>query len=125
VSRVDIAGGATDPPQGAEVLPAPSTSGSVVTELGGDVGAIVVRFAPGWSGREIEITRAGTPWHGSHVAVRARHLPGGTLYAAFFEVQRGDHLVRPKGGGPVRAVSVAGGTVNTLDWDVAGPHFEP
>jgi hypothetical protein len=90
----------------------------VVAGIGGDVGAIVVRFPPEWSGREIEITRAGTPWRGSHVAVRARHLSHGTVHAAFFEVRRGIHLVRPKGGGPVRAVSVAGGTVTTVDWGV-------
>ncbi len=107
-----------------EILPAPSTSGSVVADLGGDVGAIVVHFPPEWSGREIEITREGTTWHGSHVAVRARHLPHGTVYAAFFEVQRGTHFVRPKGGGPVRAVSVAGGRVTTVDWGVGVPSFD-
>ena len=36
-------------------------------------------------GAEIEIRRRGEPWAGRHVAVRARHLPAGVIYAAVFE----------------------------------------
>src|SRR5215472_10683060 len=66
----------------------PSTSGSVVLELGPGVGALVLHAPPELDGAEIEIcpaTRAGeTPAKRTHSQVRQRRTPGGTKFAAVY-----------------------------------------
>jgi hypothetical protein len=73
----------------------PSEAGSVVLAIGGDVGAVIVAAPASLAGQEIEIRRCGSPWGGTHVAVRARHLPDGVIHAALFEALRvGEYEVR-------------------------------
>jgi hypothetical protein len=65
-------------------------------------------------GLEVEIRRTGTPWDGTHVAVRARSVPGGEVYAALFPgLQQGRYEVRVRGDevGLVAAVDVEGARV--------------
>jgi hypothetical protein len=98
-----------------EHIPEPSECGSVVLDIGGDVGAVIVVAPASLAGEEIEIRRHGAPWDGTHVAVRARHLPNGVMHAALFEsLPAGDFEVRIKGGhsyGPPVALEVEGGRV--------------
>jgi hypothetical protein len=68
-----------------EQSPEPSQTGSVVLDIGGDIGAAILVAPPSLTGVEIEVRRSGEPWAGRHVAVRARHLPDGTVHAAVFE----------------------------------------
>ena len=92
----------------------PSEEGSVILDIGGDVGAAIVHAPASLAGSEIEIRRCGAPWHGTHVAVRARHTQGGEVYAALFpKLARGSYEVRVRGdaGGPVSSVAVEGGRV--------------
>jgi hypothetical protein len=100
-----------------EQLPEPSSTGSVVLNIGGDVGAAIVAAPASLSGSEIEIRRHGTPWDGTHVAVRARHLPDGDVHAAVFEsLAHGGYEVRvreSRPGGAVAAFKVEGGRVTT------------
>jgi hypothetical protein len=78
--------------------PGPSRTGSVVLDIGGDIGAAVVRAPVSLAGAEIEIRRVGEPWEGRHVSVRARHVPTGVVHAAVFEaLERGDYEVRVRG----------------------------
>jgi hypothetical protein len=89
--------------------------GTVVLDLGADVGAAIVRAPADLAGREIEIHRVGKPWDGRHVSVRARHLAAGVLYAAVFEsLERGRWEVRVRGSAGGAAASrfdVHGGRV--------------
>ena len=62
----------------------PSRAASVAVEIGPGRGALVLRTAPGWVDREIELSRAEDPAWRTHVAVRERQLPGGSVYAALF-----------------------------------------
>jgi hypothetical protein len=93
-----------------------SEMGSVVLDIGGDRGAAIVHAPPNLDGYEIEIRRRGTPWDGTHVAVRPRRIPDGVLYAALFpELAQGDYEVRIRGGsddGAAATLGVEGGRVS-------------
>jgi hypothetical protein len=112
------------------VVPDASTPGSVVAEIGGDRGAVVVHVPPNWSGREIEIRHVSERWTGSHVSVLARRLAQHDDYSAFFpSLQQGDYEVRcrqPIGLGgqamsEVRTLRVLAGCVVDHYWDVTVP----
>ena len=50
------------------------------------------------AGSEIEIRREGAAWDGTHVAVRARRIPGGEVHAALFPaLEQGSYEVRVRG----------------------------
>ena len=96
-------------------LDGPSEKGSVVVDIGGDVGAAIVRTPAALVGSEIEIRRRDAAWDGTHVAVRARHVSGGVVHAALFSgLGRGDYEVRLKGdvAGPAATLVVEGGRVS-------------
>jgi hypothetical protein len=91
-----------------------SEVGSVVLDIGGDLGAAIVYTPANLVGLEIEIRREGTAWDGTHVAVRARSVPGGEVYAALFPgLQQGRYEVRVRGDnrGLIAAVDVEGARV--------------
>ncbi|MDQ2839058.1 MAG: phospholipase [Actinomycetota bacterium] len=99
-----------------------SRAGTVVLDIGGDVGAAVVVVPPALTGLEIEIRAEGDDWAGVHTAVRERELPrGGSLQAAVFEslpsghyqvrVRHGDHGVTP-----TVSFAVHGGHVTEVAW---------
>jgi hypothetical protein len=92
-----------------------SEVGSVVLDIGGDLGAAIVRTPETLVGLEIEIRPEGAVWDGTHVAVRARSVPGGEVYAALFPgLQQGTYEVRVRGDddGLVAAVDVEGARVS-------------
>jgi hypothetical protein len=103
-----------------ESLPEPSGPGTVVLDIGGDVGAAAVYVPATLAGVEIEIRRDGEPWEGRHVAVRERRLPDTTVWAALFPtLVSGDHEVRVRHGEPdaeATRFTVTGGRVTTLHW---------
>ncbi len=82
----------------SEQLPAPSGPGTVVLDLGGDIGAAVVLTPAGLAGEELEIRAEAADWAGEHVAVLPRPGPAGTLYAAVFpSLAAGSYRVRRRG----------------------------
>ena len=96
-------------------LTGPSEEGSVVVDIGGDVGAAIVSTPASLVGSEIEIRRCHTTWDGTHVAVRERQVAGGVMHAAFFPgLAYGTYEVRLRGDavGPVTAFTVEGGRVS-------------
>jgi hypothetical protein len=98
-------------------LDGPSEKGSVLLDIGGDVGAAIVRTPAAWVGSEIEIRPCGAAWDGTHVAVRERHVLGGVVHAALFSgLAHGDYEVRRKGdaGGPGATLTVEGGRVGEI-----------
>lgn len=103
-----------------EHLPAPSTEASVVMDIGGSVGGAVVFTPASMLGAELEIRAAGTPWRGTHTAVRERQLPDGVRYAGLFgSLGAGPYELRVKGDPddhPVMALVVEGGRVVQADW---------
>jgi hypothetical protein len=92
-----------------------SEVGSVVLDIGGNLGAAIVHAPATLAGLEIEIRRRGTPWDGTHVAVRARRVPDGEVFAALFPgLAQGSYevRVRDEAEGVVADVSVEGGRVS-------------
>jgi hypothetical protein len=107
----------------AEVLPEPSGTGSVLVDIGGDIGAVIVTTPARLDGEEIEIRPEPGLWLGEHVAVRPRPLPGRTVHAAFFpSLAAGSYLVRVRFGPPDGIevpLDIAGAQVTQLTWPEA------
>jgi hypothetical protein len=117
--------------------------GSVLLDIGGDIGALVVTMPRSMEGIEIEIRPAGQDHahdehghthehdhhhpgdehghdghHHPHVGVVARPGATGPAYTAVFpELREGRYELYEKLGGPVRLMAeVVGGQVRSLDW---------
>jgi len=108
----------------------PSGPGSVILEVGGDIGALVLETPPGLAGAEIEIS----PTDGgarTHSAVRVRHTAAGTRHAAVYPgLPAGDYVVWGRDGVPAGQVTVRGGQASRFSWpDPAavstGSHHHP
>ena len=103
----------------SEVNPAPSGEGTVVLDIGGASGAVVVRAPASLDGAELEIRPAGGSWTGTHTAVRRRDLRDGICFAAVFgAVAAGEHQLRVCGTdtAPVMELSVSGGAITEAAW---------
>jgi hypothetical protein len=87
----------------------PSYAGSVVLEVGGMVGALVLYASEQLAGAEVEVVRQGEPGHTTHSAVRQRQLaPGRQAFAAVYPgLPAGDYRVD----GCRELVTVNGGRV--------------
>ena len=94
---------------------AASFEGSVIIDIGGDVGALVVYADATERGRELEITPedGGCP---THTSIRERVLPGGTVDAAVFPALRaGRYRVPARGRCQGTEITVRPGAVIELD----------
>lgn len=102
----------------SEVPAGPSFEGSVVADIGGDIGAAVLSTPEALAGLEIEIRRVGHDWDGTHTAVRPRHLHDRVVWAAFFGALRaGCYEVRVRGNGSrTLTLEVAGGRATESTW---------
>jgi hypothetical protein len=100
------------------VLPGPSEAGSVLTDIGGDVGAAVVYTPVTMAGLEIEIRAVGDDWDGTHTAVRERHVNQHVIWAGFFgSLPAGSYQLRVRGSDtPVVTIEVVGGRVTETRW---------
>ena len=86
----------------------PSWNGSVVLDIGGDVGALVIGVSPEFAGRELDLTPVGASSPIMHTEVRERRVGGDVRFAAVYaSVPAGTYLVE----GSTRAVTVEGGHV--------------
>jgi hypothetical protein len=98
----------------------PTRDGSVMVDIGGDMGALVVITPPELAGHEIEISAASPDAVRVHVAVRERLIrEKPPRYAAVFpSLQAGSYtLWRSKGGDePAGTVVITGGEVTETDW---------
>ena len=84
----------------------------MAVEIGPGRGALILRTGPDWSDREIELGRVEDPQWRTHVAVRERQLPGGSVYAALFgSLAAGTYRVT----GTSQLVNVAEAVVNEVD----------
>jgi hypothetical protein len=95
----------------------PSTEGSVVMDVGGDIGALVVYTPDALAGLEIELARRGDDRQFVHTEVRERRLPDGTIYAGVFPtVPSGAYTLLPVAALRAVDVEVEGGRVSELTW---------
>ena len=94
--------------------------GSVLLDIGGDVGALVVTMPAAMEGVEIELDRTANGGHGHrpHVAVVNRPVADGQVPSLVFpELVEGSFGLCLKGSTDVRlVVDVRGGEVATAEW---------
>jgi hypothetical protein len=95
-----------------------SVTGSVVLELGGDTGALIIYTGRESHGREIDISPvepAGAPR--THSAVRERRVRDGVFFSAVYpELPAGTYTVWADPVTPVGEVTVLGGVVVEFAW---------
>jgi hypothetical protein len=116
----------------------PSYDGTVMLDIGGDRGALIIMTGPDLHLAEIELSpvgdeRAHTPVqphdhgdghahthahpHRTHVAVRERRGPTGIRYAAIYpSLTEGEYTVWDLDGTPRDTVRITGGEVTQFDW---------
>ena len=91
--------------------------GPVVLDIGGDVGALVLRTSAALAGQEIEISPVEEPEHRRHVAVHQRDLAGAPVHAAVFpDLRWGSYQLWSPDGSPTMTVSIRGGRVTEASW---------
>jgi len=96
----------------------PSGEATVVLDIGGDIGALVLHTPHDLAGMEIDIFRAGEDHPAMHTAVRVRELPDGHVHAAVYPtVPAGDYVIPAIGALPSLPVSIRGGHVTEVAWD--------
>jgi hypothetical protein len=105
----------------AESVAGPSGSGTVVMELGGDIGALVLYVPAGLDGREIEISRDGDPGgRRTHSQVRPRHLAARTAHAAVYpNLPAGTYTIWRDEHRPAATAVVTGGQITSCRWPEA------
>jgi hypothetical protein len=96
----------------------PSAPGTVVMELGADIGALVLYTPAGLNGREIEISRDDHPGAPrAHSQVRPRHMPTVTTYAAVYPgLRAGQYTIWRDEQSPAATATIAGGQVTSCRW---------
>jgi hypothetical protein len=94
----------------------PSWDGSVVLDIGGDVGALMLRTPSTLNGREIDLDPDDETAPHTHSAVRERRLLGGVAYAAMYpNLRAGQYTVEGSG----QRVTIVGGHVTEITYDAA------
>lgn len=98
----------------------PSGPGTVVLNLGADVGALVLHTDVGQNGLEIEISRDGVPGaRRTHSQVRERRTMASVRYAAVYpDLTAGDYTVWRDHDTPAGSVTITGGNVTNFHWPV-------
>ncbi len=91
----------------------PSWDGSVVLDIGGDVGALVLRTPSTLIGHEIDLEPEDRNSPHTHSAVRERRLVGGVANAAVYPSLRAGHYVV---GGTDQRVLIIGGHVTEAEF---------
>ena len=97
--------------------------GSVLLDIGGDIGALVVVAPDAMLGREVEIAPAGERFdaaHRPHVAVVRRPVADGEIASLVFPgLTSGRYALAEKGTTDVRLlVDVRGGEVTSTEWPI-------
>ena len=96
----------------------PTGPGTVVLELGADVGALILYTPAGLDGAEIEISRDDDPAaRRTHSQVRQRPMATATAYAAVYpSLPAGQYTVWRDQHIPAATATVAGGRVTSCRW---------
>jgi hypothetical protein len=96
----------------------PTGPGTVVLELGADVGALILYTPADLDGAEIEISSDDEPGaHRTHAQVRQRPMATATVYAAVYpSLAAGRYTIWRDEHRPAAAVTITGGRVTSCNW---------
>ncbi len=102
----------------AEHTAGPSGPGTVIMELGAEVGALILYTPADLDGAEIEVSRHGDPAaRRTHSQVRKRHVANATQYAAVYpSLHAGDYTIWREQDRPAATVTIAGGQITSCRW---------
>jgi hypothetical protein len=93
------------------VLP-PSLDGTVILDIGNDVGALVLHTSGEWLGREIDLLPDDRSVPHTHSAVRERRSPDGSAYAAIYpQLLAGRYTLEDSR----QRITIVGGRVTEID----------
>ncbi len=96
----------------AEAKLAPSWDGSVVLDIGGNVGALIIRVPADLTGAELELTPMDPSVTKVHTEVRERRLDSGSVYAAVYpQLAAGEYEVDWN----AQRVFINGGQITEID----------
>lgn len=94
----------------------------VVLDIGGEIGALIIRGNADLIDTPIEISPTGQDASRTHQHILERPLSGQTLYAAVFDkMPEGTYTLWIHGKPRARDVAITGGHVLDLDWSHAAP----
>jgi hypothetical protein len=99
----------------------PSGPGTVVLDLGAEIGALILYTPADLDGAEIEISRDDDPddvgSRRTHSQVRQRHMATVTMYAAVYpDLPSGQYTIWRDEHRHAAAVTITGGQVTSCDW---------
>ena len=95
----------------------PTSAGTVLLDLGADIGALVLYTPADLLGAEIEISPDTPGAPRKHAAVRARPGPSGTRYAVLYEgLAAGRYTIWRDHDTPGGRATVTGGQVTSHHW---------
>lgn len=98
---------------------APSGQGTVVLNIGGSIGAMVIHTPGSLHGHEIEVSPLSDPTRRTHAAVRARYVRGGVLWSVVIDdLPEGRYAIWRDPVTVLAEVDVTGGMVTEYEWPV-------
>jgi hypothetical protein len=105
----------------AESSPGPSGPGSVLLDIGGDVGALIIITPARMAGEEIHISPLDDPAARTHALVRERRLGPASCHAAVYPaLAEGDYTIWRHAGSPAGTVRIDGGAAARYRWAEPG-----
>ncbi len=105
----------------AQHVSGPTGPGTVILELGADIGALILEVPPSLAGREVEISPAGGGSR-THSLVRERRTAAGLSYAAVYpDLPAGEYTVWRDDGLPAGQVTISGGQASWFRWPEVTP----
>jgi hypothetical protein len=104
----------------SETISPPSWDGSVVLDIGNDVGALVLHTSRQWLGHEIDLVPDDWSLPHTHSAVRERRSPSGSTFAAVYpQLHEGGYAIA----GSSQRFTIAGGRVTEIE--LPEPYLAP
>lgn len=96
---------------------APSGQGTVVLNIGANIGAMVIHTPGSLHGHEIEVSPVTDPAHRTHAAVRARYVSGGVMWSVVIDsLPAGRYTVWQDPVTALAEVDVPEGGVGEFSW---------
>lgn len=89
---------------------------TLVLDIGGDIGALILVTDPDWIGEEVDVTPSGAPRsHHMHTVIRRRRAGTSDIAVGVYpELPAGDYTVWDLDGRPAGDVTITGGQVSEL-----------